>query len=166
MPDERPDEIVRELYIHADPETVFGFLTDPGKMRRWIGRTLELDPRPGGIFRIDVNGRDVVRGAFVEVIPPRRVVFTWGWEGTETEAEAGARDRPEARVPPGSTTVEVTLEPREGGTLLRLRHRGLTGPDRERHAFGWTHYLSRLGTAAAGGEPGPDPLGTPETLHG
>lgn len=154
MPEEEAHELLREIFLHADPQTVFGFLTDPQKMRRWLGRMVELDPRPGGMVRIDVNGRDVIRGTFVEVLPPQRVTFTWGWEGTE------------ARVPPGSTTVEITLEPQKGGTLLRLRHRGLRGPDKDRHALGWNHYLPRLATAAAGGEPGPDPLGTPETVHG
>ena len=32
--------------------------------------------------------------------------------------------------------------------------------------MGWIHYLARLGVAAAGGDPGPDPLGTSETKHG
>lgn len=154
MPDESPDEIVRTVRIHARPDTVFAFLTDPDKMARWIGRAVELDPRPGGIFRVDVNGRDVIRGEFVEILPPRKVVFTWGWEG------AGRR------VPPGSTTVEITLEPDGEHTILRLCHRGLAGEDREKHAVGWDHYTARIQVAAEGADPGPDPLGTPDTVHG
>jgi uncharacterized protein YndB with AHSA1/START domain len=37
----------------------------------------ELDARPGGVFQVDPNGRNVIPGKFVEVDPPRRVVFTW-----------------------------------------------------------------------------------------
>ena len=154
MPNESPDEIVRTTRIHARLETVFAFLTEADKMTRWIGRAVELDPRAGGIFRVNVNGRDIIRGEFVEVRPPRRVVFTWGWEGEGRQ------------VRPGSTTVEITLEPDGEDTLLRLCHRGLTGEDREKHVLGWAHYTPRLQVAAEGGDPGPDPLGTLETVHG
>jgi hypothetical protein len=73
-------------------------------------------------------------------------VFTYGW------------DRPEVEVPPGSTTVEITLEPIATGTRLRLVHHGLAGPMADAHAGGWSNYLTRLAAAAAGRDPGPDPL--------
>jgi uncharacterized protein YndB with AHSA1/START domain len=147
--------IRREISIDAPPDIVFGFFTDPAKFILWLGRVVELDPRPGGVFRVDVNGRDVVRGEFVEVVPPRRVVFTWGWEGDG------------AAVGSGSTRVEVSLEPeRNGGTRVRLTHSGLPEPARGGHDEGWIHYLARLRVAAAGGDPGPDSLGTLETRHG
>jgi len=38
--------IEREIRIAARPETVFAFWTDPGKMARWMGRDVRLDPRP------------------------------------------------------------------------------------------------------------------------
>lgn len=154
MPDDSPPVLEREIYIRARPEVVFEFLVEPAKMARWLGREVKLDPRPGGLFRVDVNGRDVVRGEFVEVVPSRKVVFTWGWEN------------PGNRLPPGSTRVEITLHPEGEGTRVRLRHYGLTEPHREKHARGWDHYLPRWGTAAEGGDPGSDPLGTPQTLHG
>jgi uncharacterized protein YndB with AHSA1/START domain len=94
-----------------------------------------------------MNSDNVALGEYVVVEPPARVVFTWGWEG-------------DAAVPPGSTTVEITLQEDEGGdgTILRLRHSGL--PDEraaESHAEGWTKYVDRLSTAAFGGDPGADP---------
>lgn len=154
MGSENPDVVERELRIGAPPEVVFQFLIDPEKMLRWIGKEVELDARPGGRFRLDVNGRDVIRGEFVEVVSHRRVVFTWGWEG---EGD---------RVSPGSTTVEITLERDGEGTLLRLRHRGLTGRHRERHKAGWAHYLPRLSMVSEGGDPGPDPMAVLEVFHG
>lgn len=60
-------------------------------------------------------------------------------------------------IPPGSTRVEVTLEPEGDGTLVRLRHFDLPEQAREMHGQGWELYLGRLGIAAAGGDPGPDP---------
>ena len=52
--------IEREVRIAARPETVFPYFTDPERMRRWMGRTISLDPRPGGALRIDYNGEDIV----------------------------------------------------------------------------------------------------------
>ena len=99
------DAVEREVRIAARPETIFPFLVEPEKMRRWKGISAELDPRPGGIYRVDVTGRDIARGEYVEVTPHSRVVFTWGWE---------AENNP---VPPGSSTVEITLTPDGDGTI-------------------------------------------------
>lgn len=66
----------REVRIAARPETVFSFFTDPVKFIRWKGIKATLDPRPGGIYRVDINGRDVVRGEYVEITSYSRVVFT------------------------------------------------------------------------------------------
>lgn len=137
--------------IDASPETVFDFFTDPDKKVQWMGRAAELDPRPGGLYRVDINGRNIARGEFVELDRPNRVVFTWGWESEESP------------VRPGSSTVEILLAPDGDGTQLRLLHRDL--PDeaaRTAHRGGWEHYAERLVTAAPGGDPGPDPWRTPE----
>ncbi len=146
--------LVKEIYIEAPRELVFKYLTEPALLLRWMGLTANLDPRPGGIFRIDPNGRDVIRGAFLEVAPFSRIVFTWGWEGDG------------ARIPAGSTTVEIELEEKGSGTLVRLTHRGLRDDSIPSHELGWTHYLSRLKIAAEGGEPGGDKYATPATRHG
>jgi uncharacterized protein YndB with AHSA1/START domain len=79
-----------EVRIDAAPETVFEFFTDPTKMVQWMGRSHELDPRPGGTFRCDINGRDVASGAYLELDPPRRVVFSWGWELEESMTAPGS----------------------------------------------------------------------------
>jgi uncharacterized protein YndB with AHSA1/START domain len=140
-----------EVRIAASPETVFDFFTDPDKMIQWMGRSAELEPRPGGVLRCDINGRDVASGEYVELDPPRRLVFTWGWEGEGSVTAAG------------SSTVEVVLEPDGDGTQLRLAHRGLpTAESAERHGHGWRHYTERLAAAAAGNGPGADPWATPE----
>ncbi|MBI4202212.1 MAG: SRPBCC domain-containing protein [Chloroflexi bacterium] len=111
----------------------------------WMGTEAILDPRPGGSYRINVTGRDIAVGRYHEVVPNTRVVFTWGWEGEGSP------------VPPGSTTLEITLTPQGNGTLVRLRHLGLPEPAQEQHQAGWIHYLERLAAIASGGDPGPDP---------
>lgn len=148
------DVIELERRIAARPETVFAYFTDPERFVRWQGMDAELDPRPGGIFRVTQSGRSrvVARGEFVEVEPPKRLVFTWGWEQREGLPEGFV-------VSPGASTVEVDLVPDGEGTILHLRHTGLgTAPAREVHSVGWNLTLERLIAAAEGDEPGPNPF--------
>jgi uncharacterized protein YndB with AHSA1/START domain len=133
-----------ETRIAASPETVFQFFTDPARMIQWMGTDATLDPRPGGVCRINPTGRAVMSGEFLEVDPPRRLLFTWGWE---TELFA---------TPAQSTLVEVSLIPEDQGTLVRLVHRQLRPGALAFHRAGWEHYLPRLVTVASGGEPPPD----------
>jgi uncharacterized protein YndB with AHSA1/START domain len=142
--------VERELRIDAAPETVYGFFVEPDRMIQWMGRNAELDPRPGGIFRVDLNGRHITRGEFIELDPPNRVVFTFGWEGDTSI------------VKPGTSTVEVSLTADGEGTLMRFSHRDLPEDSRGSHGHGWDHYFERLVIAAAGGDPGEDPWRTPE----
>jgi uncharacterized protein YndB with AHSA1/START domain len=147
---EQRNAVEREVRIAARPETVFAFFTDPEKMVQWKGTRAELDPRPGGVYRVEINQEAIARGEFVELVPPHKLVFTWGWEGQE----AG---QGEHAVPPGSSRVEVSLEPDGEGTILRLRHLDLPEQSREIHGQGWDLYLARLGDVAGGGDPGVDP---------
>jgi uncharacterized protein YndB with AHSA1/START domain len=139
------DPLRHEVRIAAPPEVVFPYFTDPARMVSWMGIAALLDPRPDGTFRVETNGRDVALGRYVEVEPPRRVVFTWGFEGTDRLLAAG------------STRVEVVLEPDGDGTVLTLRHHDLPDEARQAHEEGWSHYLARLNVAARGDSPGPDP---------
>ena len=118
--------------IEAPPEVVFSYLTDGVRFAQWMGTNAELDPRPGGRYRIAVDGEHIAIGEYLEVDPPRRLVMTWGWQGHPT-------------VPPGSTTVEITLTPDRDATVLRLRHLDLPN-DGERclHTQGWDQYTGRL----------------------
>src|SRR6266851_3473101 len=45
--------------IAASPATVFSYLVEPAKFNAWMGVGAELDPRPGGRVRIDVDGEHV-----------------------------------------------------------------------------------------------------------
>jgi uncharacterized protein YndB with AHSA1/START domain len=139
--------VERTITIAASPETVWGFLIDPEKAVRWMGQAASFDPRPGGHYRVDVLPGNVASGEFVEIDPPHRLVYTWGWEAGSSSP-----------IPPGSTTVEFELIPVREGTLVRLTHRDL--PDATAaasHAHGWEHYLARLAVTAAGADPGVDP---------
>ncbi len=140
--------IEREVRISARPEIVFGLLTDPSQLLRWQGLEAELEPRPGGVYRVKLNSLGQwVAGQFVEVVPHSRIVFTWGW------------DPPAFPVPAGSTTVEINLRAEGGQTVLHFRHSGLPNVPEvtASHGAGWDHYFQRLAILAAGGELPYDP---------
>lgn len=138
--------VERIIDIDADPAIVYEHFVDVEQFVTWMAPHAQIEPRPGGLIRWTHYNGDSCEGRFVELVPGRRIVFTYGW------------DRPDVEVPPGSTTVEISLVPIPGGTRLHLIHTGLAGPMADAHEGGWTHYLQRLATAAAGDEPGPDPL--------
>jgi uncharacterized protein YndB with AHSA1/START domain len=137
------ESFATELELPAPVEEVFRHLTDPAAMIRWMGQHATLEPAVGGAFAIDINGVPI-RGRYLEVDPPRRVVVSWGVAGR-------------ADLPPGATRVEFTLTPIPSGTHLRLVHHSLHASQVPIHAIGWKHFLDRLIQAAAGEDPGPDP---------
>jgi uncharacterized protein YndB with AHSA1/START domain len=127
--------IEREIFISASPEAVFSFLIDPALMVQWIGSSHKLEPRPGGIFQVEVSPGNIARGVFTEVTPPHRVAFTWGWESRDPEL---------ALLPPGQSLVEIELIRKEGGTLLRLRHSRLPERLSDMHRERWAVHLGCL----------------------
>src|SRR4051812_3227853 len=141
-------ELIREIVIDATPETIWPFLTEADKHVEWVGTVAEIDPRPGGIYRVLVGGQHQSAGEVVEVVPNQKVVFTFGWE---------EKDHP---IPPGSTTVEITLHSEGDKTRVRLVHRGLPADAVEDHGEGWAHSLERLAVTATGGDAGPDSAGS------
>jgi uncharacterized protein YndB with AHSA1/START domain len=129
------EAIEREVYIAAPPETVFKFLTDAQLMTRWLGSLQQLDPQPGGVFQVEVSPGNIARGEYREVVPFRRVAFTWGWDSLRPDLAA---------LQPGKSLVEIELEPQDGGTRLRLRHSRLPDGLRAIHAERWSAHLGRL----------------------
>jgi uncharacterized protein YndB with AHSA1/START domain len=137
-------ELTREVVMDASPATIFPFLTDPTQHVRWMGTEAALDPRVGGAYRVLAQGIHPGSGEFIEVVPDRKVVFTFGW------------DEPDHPIPAGSTEIEITLTPEGEKTRVRLTHRGLPDDAINDHTSGWDHYLDRLATVVTGGEVGPD----------
>ena len=146
----KDDLVVHEMELPAAPEEVFRMFVDPSALVRWIGISADLEPRPGGTFRFEIQPGQFCEGEYVEIDPPRRVVFTWGWAD------------PWFNLPPGFSRVEVDLEASGGGTWLRLVHRDLPGQIRVLHDEGWTVFLGRLDGVLSLTPPSPYPTGTPE----
>ena len=128
--------------IAVPPEVVFEYLTTAAGLTAWLGEYAELEPSPGGRFAVDIAGHPI-RGQYLAVDRPHRVVVSWGVAGSE-------------QLPAGASTVEFRLVPLAAGTRIELTHADLPETELRGHADGWTHFLPRLATAGAGGVPGPD----------
>ncbi len=142
--------VEQRAHIAASPATVWAFWTDPERMREWWGESAELRPEPGGVFRVVMgDAGPTMRGAYVTLEPPTRLVFTFGWEPENGGVIS-------ALVPPGSTTVEVVLTPVGDDTELLLRHTELpAGTAADEHGKGWSHFVGERLVAAAGRAPAP-----------
>jgi uncharacterized protein (TIGR03086 family) len=133
----------KSVLVPLGADETFALITEPDRLRRWHVITARVDLRAGGTYRWTIIPGNSASGTFTEVEPGRRVVFTWGWEGS-------------ADLPPGASTVTITLEPAAGGTIVRLVHDGLTQEQAASHAEGWNHYLGRLVEAGRRGDAGAD----------
>ncbi|MGH3986054.1 MAG: TIGR03086 family metal-binding protein [Actinomycetes bacterium] len=133
----------KSVALPVSPDEAFALITEPERLRRWQTVTAVVDLRAGGGFRWTVNPGHVAVGTYREVEPGRRIVFGWGWEGSD-------------ELPPDASTVTLTVEPHDSGSLVTLVHEGLHGVQAARHAEGWNHYFQRLEKLAATGDAGQD----------
>jgi uncharacterized protein YndB with AHSA1/START domain len=126
-----------EISIAAPAAIVYRLLTTVDGLKRWIAADALVEPTPGGTVRWTHENGATMIGRFVALDPPHRVVFTYGWEGDLMG------------LPPESSTVEIDLQERAGGTVLRLSHRGIPPDVVEEHRRGWMYFLGRLRDALA-----------------
>lgn len=126
----------RTVTIQAAPETVFRFFQDSALWARWWGPGSTIDPRPGGKVHIrHPNGIETL-GEVLEIEPPERIVFTYGF----------ASGNP---IPPGASRVTIRLAPDPAGTRLELRHEFEEAGVRDHHVQGWRFQLSLFANAVA-----------------
>lgn len=135
--------IVRRT-IRAPAERLFAAWTNPAQLMKWWGpRSVtcpqaEVDLRVGGRYRIAnrfPDGRTVwIAGAFEQIAPPHRLVYTWA-----IEPGSGSPER-----------VTIRFEPRDGATEVIVLHERIgTAVRRDEHAQGWEGCLDGLERYAA-----------------
>jgi uncharacterized protein (TIGR03086 family) len=130
--------ITKTVTLPVTPDEAFALVTDPARLRRWHAISAFVDLRVGGDYRMTIVPGHSAVGTFKKIEPGKCVVFGWGWDGQEGFG-ADASD------------VTITHTGVEGGTELTLTHTGFRSAERAAsHDAGWTHYLSRLETVAAG----------------
>jgi uncharacterized protein (TIGR03086 family) len=133
----------KSVVLPVSPDEAFALVTRPERLRRWQTVSAYVDLRAGGAYRWTVTPGYVAAGTFREVEPGRRIVYGWGWEGSD-------------ELPPDASTVTVTIEPDPSGSRVTLTHEGLSAEQAALHAEGWDHYLERLERLATTGDAGPD----------
>jgi uncharacterized protein YndB with AHSA1/START domain len=123
------------------PEKVWRAWTNPEAVKKWWGpgpgepvAAAELDVRVGGKFRIVFGGADgkehECAGVYKEVVPNRRLVFTWSWPRTTPE-----------RI----SVVTIVFKAAGGGTDLVFTHEQLFDEKvRDDHKRGWSSCFDKL----------------------
>jgi uncharacterized protein YndB with AHSA1/START domain len=134
-----------ERTFRAPARAVFDAFTSPEVMRRWWHAehdwkttAAEVDLRVGGAVRVVM--RDPAReaeygggGTYTEIDPPRRLAFTWLWDGDTTRM-----------------LIEIDFEERDGATVVRFTHSGLWDEEAVRgHEGGWSRAFDNLDRALA-----------------
>jgi uncharacterized protein YndB with AHSA1/START domain/predicted ester cyclase len=138
---EKLETVSIERTYRATPDRVWEALTNRHALERWFfpldnpgARIPVFDARVGGAYRIEFvggpgAGQHTAVGIFKEVVPQRKLAFTWEWDGAP-------------RMPHSLVTIE--LHPASGGTKVTLRHEGLpTAQEMAMHAVGWEGILDR-----------------------
>ena len=131
-----PYRMDRTVVIHASPETVFRFFTDSARWAAWWGAGSTIDAQPGGKVYVRHPGAVEALGEVLEVKPPERIVFTYGY----------ASGKP---MPPGASRVTIRLEPDRSGTRLHLQHEFGEAAPRDEHIQGWRFQLSLFSNVVA-----------------
>jgi uncharacterized protein YndB with AHSA1/START domain len=124
----------------APRDKVFKAWTDPSVLKQWFAPTdeftvpiAEVDLRVGGKYRIAMQAPDGVRhiaiGAYREIDPPRKLVFTWSWE----------------QRPMPDTLITIEFNERAGATEMIFTHELFPSiEERDLHNQGWIGCLDRL----------------------
>ena len=107
-----PHLLERTVDIGATVDTVFEYFTDSALWAAWWGTGSAIDARPGGRMLIRHNNGFEVIGEVLEVDPPRRIVFTYGY--------ATGAQLPKA----GDSQVTIALEPQVEPRRRALRLEG------------------------------------------
>lgn len=126
----------------ASKEAVFAEWLDADALKDWFtpekhtGISADVDPRVGGLWHVTYQSTDgtIIRehGRYRELVPSERLVMTL--------SQSGSFKGPE-------TTVFVTLEAADGGTLMHFRQTGFTNvAHRDGNADGWHGCFDKLAT--------------------
>jgi uncharacterized protein YndB with AHSA1/START domain len=99
-------DVTREVELPAGPEEVWEQVAESDRLGDWLDADVDLDPHPGGAGTFRFPDGEVRRALVRDVEPARRLSFTW-WPLTGDDVGR-------------TTTVTITIEPRDGGSRLRI----------------------------------------------
>ena len=124
-------------FFSADEKKLFAALTDSSSVEKWFhpegmqSNVSEWDARKDGNLNISLSDNEetyIFTGTFIEVIPLRKIVFTYGWDdGAKTE-----------------TTVTIELRNLDDGTDVSLTQEGIDVEEIEDLKDGWLSAFENL----------------------
>jgi uncharacterized protein YndB with AHSA1/START domain len=134
-----PTSLVISRTYPASVDRVFKAWTDANQLGQWFAPTddyttnASVDLRVGHPYRIAITHKGgnvhTILGTYRLIEPPRKLVYTWRWEGG----------------PASDTLVTVDFTPEGNSTKVTITHEQFTTTeDRDKHNEGWNGCLSRL----------------------
>lgn len=126
--------------IKADPEYAYRSFTNATLLRGWLCNFATAVPHAGGRLYMWWESGYYTSGEYTQVDPGKALSFTWFGKGE-----------------PAASRVEVTFSPHNGGTLIKLEHKGLgSDPEwetaRKEAEKGWFNALGNLSSVVETGE--------------
>jgi uncharacterized protein YndB with AHSA1/START domain len=130
-----------ERHYPVAPEKVWRAWTDPQALKAWFGpggptkvSVAELDLRVGGRFRLVFGGPEgrehEAQGEYREVVPDRKLVFTWFWPNS---------------TPDRVSQITILFQPAGGGTDMKFLHEQFFDEAaRDGHQRGWSDAFVKL----------------------
>jgi len=133
MPSSKTRAVGHQYFIRAPPKQVFDALTNPGILVKWLADRAEISPEKGGSYLLGWNGGPTHTGTIIEFDPGRTIAFSWEWPGVSLKG----------------TVFRLSVEPREGGTVLSVEHTGFPKLERWTDLYGgaewgWTYFALNL----------------------
>src|SRR5262245_21788014 len=124
-----PHRLDRTVVIRAGRDAVFRFFTDESRWAAWWGAGSTVEARAGGRLLIRYPDGTEAAGEVLEVRPPSRFAFTYGFVSGKL-------------IPIGGSRVTISLEPDADGTRLQLTHEFAEAALREEFVQGWRYQLA------------------------
>jgi uncharacterized protein YndB with AHSA1/START domain len=131
-----PYQLDRTVTILAPRETVFQFLTDTPRWAAWWGAGSTIEARPGGRVYIKLPEGSEVSGEVMEIDPPLRIVFSYGFVGGKP-------------IPLGGSKVTIQLDADKGATRVHLSHQFNEATMRDEFVQGWRFQLALFANLVA-----------------
>jgi uncharacterized protein YndB with AHSA1/START domain len=126
----------RKILICAKRSTVFRYFTDSKRFAAWWGEGSTIEGRTGGTMSIRFPNGILASGKILEIQPPERIVFSYGFD----------LGKP---IPPEGSRVTITLDEVPGGTQVTLYHELSDATVRDEFIQGWRYQLALFANVAS-----------------
>jgi uncharacterized protein YndB with AHSA1/START domain len=119
--------LMQRQFIKAPPKTVFEYLTDPEKLRKWFVSDAMIPKKKGQPYYFEWATGKRCAGNVISFIPGKRFEVPWSER----------------------TVVRFSMSPKKGGTILKIDHFGF-GDDKWwadnfiGHCSGWAYFAMNI----------------------